>query len=116
MAMPIRGGGIITCNFTDTDTLYASYLPFVTNGAIFVPSARGHHLGEDVFVAITLPDSPDRYPLNGKIIWINHKASAGKPAGFAVQFGTDPNSIRIKNEVERLLAGQLDSPRPTFTM
>lgn len=116
MAMPIRGGGIITCAISDIQTLYQSYLPFVTNGGIFVPSTRQHSLGEDVFVAFTLPQSTERYPLNGKVVWINHKATTLKPAGFAMQFGTDPNSTRIRNEVERLLAGQLESTNPTYTM
>lgn len=117
MAMPVRGGGgIITCNITDTDMLYNSYMPFVNGGGIFVPSVRGHHLGEEVFVAFTLPGSADRYPLNGKVIWVNHKQSGSKPAGFAVQFGSDPNSLKMRNEIERLLAGQVDSPKPTYTM
>lgn len=117
MPMPMRGaGGIITCNFSDTDTLYASYLPFVTNGGVFVPNTQPRRIGEDVFVAFMLPGSTERYPLNGKVIWINHKASAGRPAGFAIQFGNDPNSLRMRNEIERLLAGSLESPRPTYTM
>lgn len=116
MAMPVRGGGIITCAIEDIETLYKSYLPFVVNGGIFVPSNRPHKIGEDVFVAFTLPESNERFPLNGKVMWINHKTIGSRPAGFAVQFGSDPNSTRIKNEVERLLAGKMDSPQATYTM
>lgn len=115
MAMPIRGG-IITCNITDTQTLYSSYLSFITHGGIFVPSARKHNLGEDVFVAFTLPSSAERYPVNGKVVWINEKGTPSRPAGFGMQFGTDPNSLKMKNEIERLLAGEVESTRPTFTM
>lgn len=109
-------GGIITCTFDDIQTLYNSYLSFVTNNGIFVSSNRKHHLGEEVFVVVTLPDSSERYPLNGKIVWLNDKGTTAKPSGFGVQFGTDPNSLRLKNEIERLLAGQVDSDRATFTM
>lgn len=115
MSMPMRGG-IITCNFTDIQTLYNSYMSFVKYGGIFVPSTRKHNLGEDVFVAFTLPDSSERYPLNGKIIWINDKGTNTKPAGFGIQFGTDANSLRLKNEIERLLAGDIESEKITFTM
>lgn len=115
MAMPVRGG-ILTCNITDPQTLYASYMSFLTHGGIFVPSTRKHTIGEDVFVAFTLPGSAERYPLNGKVVWVNEKGTTAKPAGFGMQFGTDPNSIKIKNEIERLLAGQVESDRPTFTM
>lgn len=115
MVMPMRGG-IITCNITDTQTLYNSYLSFVTNGGIFVPSTRIHNLGDDVFVAFTLPNSSDRYPLNGKIIWVNDKGTSTKPAGFALQFGTDINSQKMKNEIERQLAGMIESDKATYTM
>lgn len=115
MAMPVRGG-ILTCNIADTQTLYNSYLSFVNHGGIFVPSTRKHALGEDVFVAITLPGSAERYPLNGKIVWVNEKGTPSKPSGFAIQFGTDPNSLKLKNEIERLLAGEVGATRPTYTM
>lgn len=115
MAMP-KAGGILTCNIEDEAVLYASYLPFVTNGAVFVPSDRQMQLGDEVFVAFTLPGSRDRMPLNGKVVWVNQKSHAGRPAGFAVQFGTDAVGLRMKNEVERLLAGKMDAAQATYTM
>ncbi|WLP93499.1 PilZ domain-containing protein [Psychrobacter sp. M13] len=115
MAMPSRGG-IVTHHIEDIATLYASYLSFVDNGAIFVPSDRVQNLGDEVFVAITLPNSSERLPMNGKVIWINRKAQGNRPAGFAVQIGQDASGQRIKNEVERLLAGKIDSQQATYTM
>lgn len=73
-------------------------------------------LGDEVFIAVTLPNSSERLPMNGKVVWINHKAQANRPAGFAVQMGTDVSGQRIKNEVERLLAGKIDSVQSTYTM
>ncbi|SLJ84970.1 PilZ domain-containing protein [Psychrobacter sp. DAB_AL43B] len=115
MAMPGRGG-ILTCHIENMDMLYASYLSFVTNGALFVPSDRAQKLGDEVFIAVTLPNSSERLPMNGKVVWINSKAQSGRPAGFAVQIGTDMSGLRIKNEVERLLAGKIDSLQSTYTM
>ncbi len=115
MAMPARGG-INTINYDTVDKLYASYLPFIQNGAIFIPSNQQQQLGSQVFVAITLPGSSERMPLNGKVVWINHRAQGHRPAGFALQFGKDEAGLRIKNEVERLLAGQSNSDKPTFTL
>ncbi|MCG3878872.1 PilZ domain-containing protein [Psychrobacter sp. Ps6] len=115
MAMPGRGG-ILTCNIESIDTLYASYLSFVNNGALFVPSDQPQQLGNEVFIAITLPNSSERLPMNGKVVWINSKTQAGRPAGFAVQIGSDIAGQRIKNEVERLLAGKIDSLQSTYTM
>jgi len=95
MAMPGRGG-ILTCHIEDITTLYASYLSFVDNGALFVPSNLEQRLGNEVFVAFTLPNSKERLPMNGKVVWINHKANAHRPAGFAVQIGKDVTGQRIK--------------------
>ena len=115
MAMPGRGG-ILTCHIEDIATLYASYLSFVDNGALFVPSERIQQLGDEVFIAVTLPNSSERLPMNGKVVWINRKSQASRPAGFAVQIGKDVSGQKIKNEVERLLAGKLDSQQATYTM
>lgn len=115
MAMPIRGG-IITYDIPSVAVLYNSYLPFISGGGLFIPHERKSNIGDDVFVAITLPGSSDRYPLNGKIVWLNQKATANRPVGFGIQFGSDPNSTKLRNEVERLLAGQLESTQPTYTM
>ncbi|MBU5616043.1 pilus assembly protein PilZ [Psychrobacter sp. TAE2020] len=115
MVMPSRGG-IISCHITDIAMLYASYLSFVDNGALFVVSERIQQLGDEVFVAVTLPNSSERLPMNGKVVWLNRKAQANRPAGFAVQIGKDVSGQKIKNEVEHLLAGKLDSQQATYTM
>ena len=115
MAMQGRGG-ILTCHIEDIDKLYASYLSFVDNGALFVPTSRKQELGDEVFVAVTLPNSSERLPMNGKVVWINQKSQANRPAGFAVQIGTDVAGQRIRNEIERLLAGKIDSQLATYTM
>ncbi len=115
MAMPGRGG-ILSCHIEDVATLYASYLSFISNGALFVPSNRVQQLGDEVFIAVTLPNSSERLPMNGKIVWINSKEQSSRPAGFAVQIGTDIAGQKIKNEIERLLAGKIDSLQATYTM
>ncbi|MBH0096608.1 PilZ domain-containing protein [Psychrobacter sp. NZS113] len=115
MAMPGRGG-VLTCHIENIEMLYASYLSFVTNGALFVPSTQDQQLGNEVFIAVTLPNSSERLPMNGKVVWINSKTQGGRPAGFAVQIGTDISGQRIKNEVERLLAGKVDGLQATYTM
>ena len=81
MAMPGRGG-ILTCHIESMEMLYASYLSFVTNGALFVSSERVQKLGDEVFIAVTLPNSSERLPMNGKVVWVNSKAQSGRPAGL----------------------------------
>ena len=47
---------------------------------------------------------------------VNHRAQAQRPAGYALQLGKDEAGLRIKNEVDRLLAGHISSDKPTFTL
>ena len=75
MAMPSRGG-ITTINYDTIEKLYASYLPFIENGALFIPTNQQQQLGSQTFVAITLPNSSERMPLHGKVVWVNHRAQA----------------------------------------
>ena len=47
--------------------LYAAYIPFFAEGGIFVPTQRDYKLGDDVYVLLTLPDDPQRYPVAGRV-------------------------------------------------
>ncbi len=42
-----------------------------TDGGIFIPSTRSNRLGDDVYVLLALPDDLQRYPVAGKVAWIN---------------------------------------------
>lgn len=116
MPMPGRGGGIISCQLPDVQSLYASYMPFIKNGALFVQTNQVKNIGDDVFVAVSLPDNPNRMPLNGKVVWVNHRASGRRPAGFAVQLGTDEGALKIKSEIIQLLSSTAGSEKPTYTL
>ena len=113
--LPTRAGGIINYPIRDQQSLYSSYMPFVSGGALFVTSNRTFPLGEDVFVVVTLPDSTERTPLTGKVVWVMHRAQGSRPAGFALQLSGDEGK-RLKNEIEKLLAGIMGSDRPTYTL
>ncbi len=113
--MPPRAGGIINNPIRDVHTLYQSYLPFVAGGGLFIQSSRTFPIGEEVFVVVTLPDTRERVPVNGKVIWVTHRNQGNRPAGFAIQLSGDEGK-RLKNEIEKLLAGQINSDRQTFTL
>jgi type IV pilus assembly protein PilZ len=113
--LPTRAGGIINHPIRDLQTLYSSYLPFVSGGALFVPSNRHVILGEDVFVVVTLPESMTRTPLTGKVVWVTHRTQALRPAGFALQLSGEEGK-KMSTEIEKLLVAVLNSDRPTYTM
>ena len=68
---------VIQLAIKEKAALYAAYIPMFAEGGIFIPSARDHKLGDDVYVLITLPDDPQRYPVAGKVAWITPARATG---------------------------------------
>jgi len=50
-------------------------------------TAREYRLGEDIYLLLSLPDDPQRYPVAGKVAWITpSNASGGRTQGVGVRF------------------------------
>jgi type IV pilus assembly protein PilZ len=108
--------GILSLTIRDKSALYASYMPFVKNGGLFIPTAKDYKLGDEVFMLLTLTDSKDKLPVAGKVVWITPKGAQGnKTAGIGVQF-SELDKGATKSKIEKSLAGALKSDRPTHTM
>lgn len=113
--MQPRMGGIIQANIPDKATLYASYMPFVIGGGLFVPTKQAVKLGEEVFVLATLPEQSQKIPLTGKVIWISQKQNGIKLQGFGMQLSGE-KGVYYKSEVEKVLAGLKSEGRSSYTM
>ena len=97
--------------------LYAAYIPLFAEGGIFIPSAREHRLGDDIYVLITLPDDSQRYPVAGKVAWITPaRASGNRTQGVGVRFPKDEKCEQLKTKIEQILGASLGSDRPTQTI
>lgn len=97
--------------------LYAAWMPILKGGGIFLPSNRSHHLGEEVLILLSLLDDPNKIPLQGTVAWINPAHSTGnRPQGIGVQLHDSEVGRDLKKKVEGLLAGALQSSRPTHTI
>jgi Tfp pilus assembly protein PilZ len=73
--------------FREKGALYAAYMPVLTDGGLFVPTTRDYKLGEDIYLLLSLPDDPQRYPVAGKVAWITPaNASGGRTQGVGVRF------------------------------
>ncbi|MCF5990217.1 PilZ domain-containing protein, partial [Xanthomonas perforans] len=93
------------------------YMPFVKGGGIFVPTPKRYMLGDEVFLLLTLPDSSERLPVAGKVIWTTPAGAQGnRAAGIGVQFPDGPEGEAVRNKIETLLAGLTTSDKPTHTM
>lgn len=103
--------------FRERSALYAAYVPILLNGGIFVPTTRRYALGDDMYLLLTLPDDPQRYPIAGKVAWITPgHAPGGRTQGVAVRFPSDEKARVLKLKIEALLGAQLESGKPTQTI
>jgi len=108
--------GILSLTIKDKNALYAAYMPFVTNGGLFIPTSRKYDLGEEVFMLINLMEETERLPVAGKIVWITPNGAEGyRATGVGVQF-SDQDGGMARNKIENYLAGALESDKPTHTM
>ena len=117
---PAAAGGrpsVIQLVFREKGALYAAYIPLFAEGGLFVPTNRDYRLGDDIYLLLSLPDDPQRYPVAGKVGWVTPaNASGGRTQGVGVRFPSDEKSKLLKIKIEELLGGHLASERPTQTI
>ena len=108
---------VIQLAIKEKAALYAAYISQFTEGGLFIPSAKDYRLGDDVYVLITLPEDPQRYPIAGKVAWLTPaKAAGNRTQGIGVRFPADEKSKLLKVKIEQLLGAHLGSDRPTQTI
>jgi len=115
---PQQGGrpSVLSLNIREKSALYAAYIPQLKNGGIFIPTARAHQLGDEVFMLVSLPDDATKMPVSGRVVWITPADAQGKRAqGVGVQFSADEAGRSAKKKIEGLLAGMLDGTKLTHT-
>jgi type IV pilus assembly protein PilZ len=89
----------------------------LSDGGLFVPTVRDYRLGEDIYLLLSLPDDPQRYPVAGKVAWITPaNASGGRTQGVGVRFPNDEKTRVLKLKIEEILGTSLQSSKPTQTV
>ena len=108
---------VIQLVFREKGALYAAYIPIFADGGLFVPTTREYKLGEDIYLLLSLPDDPQRYPVAGKISWITPiNASGGRTQGVGVRFPNDDKTRLLKLKIEEILGTSIASSKPTQTI
>ena len=112
-----RRPSVIQLVFREKGALYAAYMPVFSDGGLFVPTTREYRLGDDIYLLLTLPDDPQRYPVAGKIGWLTPaNASGGRTQGVGVRFPADEKTRRLKLKIEEVLGTSISSGKPTQTI
>lgn len=108
---------VIQLVFREKGALYAAYMPLLTDGGLFVPTTREYKLGEDIYLLLSLPDDPQRFPVAGKVAWITPaNTSGGRTQGVGVRFPNDDKSRQLKIKIEEVLGTSISSSKPTQTL
>ena len=117
----VKSGGkvrqsILSVVIGDKTALYESYMPFVKNGGLFIPTKKTYTLGNEVFILLTLLDEPEKIPFAGRVVWITPKGAQGnRRTGIGVQFNDDQNGKAVRIKIENYLGGALKAARPTHS-
>lgn len=108
---------VIQLVFREKGALYAAYMPALTDGGLFVPTTREYNLSDDIYLLLSLPEDPQRYPVAGKISWITPaNASGGRTQGVGVRFPADDKTRLLRLKIEQILGTNLSSSKPTQTL
>ena len=109
--------GILSLAVKDKAALYNAYMSYLKHGGIFVPTPKRYFLGDEVFLLLTLPESSDRLPTAGKVVWVTPTGAQGnRTAGIGVQFADTAEGESVRSQIETTLAGMLNAETATQTM
>jgi len=107
---------VLSLTIRDKAVLYATYIPFIKQGGLFIPTNKPYHLGDEISMILNLMEETEKLPLTAKVVWITPSGAQGnRAAGVGVQFQGE-DGTKIRNKIETYLAGALKSERPTHTL
>ena len=108
---------VIQLVFREKGALYAAYMTVFSDGGLFVPTTRDYKLGEDIYLLLSLPEDPQRYPVAGKVGWLTPaNASGGRTQGVGVRFPNDEKTRGLRLKIEEVLGTSISSSKPTQTI
>lgn len=108
---------MLSLNVSSKSALYASYMPYLKRGGIFLPTTKNYRLGDEVFLLLQLPEDPTKLPIAGKVVWITPAGAQGaKQQGVGVEFSDDESGQAARRRIETVIGPYLSSPRPTHTL
>ncbi|OGT45421.1 MAG: hypothetical protein A3E83_00330 [Gammaproteobacteria bacterium RIFCSPHIGHO2_12_FULL_41_20] len=95
---------VISYVISDLIELNLSYMPFINEGGLFIPTSQSFQLGDKIIVNLQLPGEKETIKIEGKVVWITpQNALHHVSAGIGIQF-IGPNAQNTRNYIE----GQLD--------
>jgi type IV pilus assembly protein PilZ len=107
---------ILNYTINDPVELNLSYIPFINNGGLFVPTFQTFTMGDFVTVDLFLPGKKDAIRIEGKIVWITpQNALHHVLPGIGIQF-IGPNAQAIRTQIEGHLDNSMEIGGYTYGM
>jgi type IV pilus assembly protein PilZ len=107
---------VLSYAINDPVELNLSYMPFITNGGLFIPTFQTYKMGDDIAVDLTLPGKKENLRIDGKIIWITpQNALHHVLPGIGIQF-VGPNAVAIRTVIESHLDNSMEIGGYTYGM
>jgi len=107
--------GVLSLAIKDKAVLHATYISFITNGGLFIPTSKIFKLGDVVSMLLSILDETEKLSVSGTVVWITPKGAQGNRApGIGVHFHGEEAKM-IKNKIENYIAATLTSDKPTHT-
>ena len=107
---------VMSLAIRDKAGLATAYMPFLQGGGLFVPTTRQANLGDDLYLIITLLDDPNKYAVQGKVVWVTPAGTAGRPQGLGVQFASNESGEQVRARFENLIGSAALSANQTNTI
>jgi type IV pilus assembly protein PilZ len=108
--------GVLNYEIHDPVELNLSYMPFIVNGGLFIPTFDKYAMGDPITVDLILPGKKDSLRIEGKIVWITpQNALHHVLPGIGIQF-IGPNAATIRVQVESHLDNSMEIGGYTYGM
>jgi len=99
---------ILSYIIKDPVELNLSFMPFIKNGGLFIPTIDTYALGDKVTVDLLLPGKKDNLSIEGKVVWISPKNALHHVlAGIGIQL-TGANAGTVLSQIEAQLDNSME--------
>lgn len=107
----------ISVELSNRRMLYQSFMPFLKNGGVFVPTSKEFVLGETVFLLLRLFDVSESFAIETTVAWITPGNARGSfEAGVGLQFSVHGPGRAAYDLILKLLGDSLQSSKRTSTL
>jgi type IV pilus assembly protein PilZ len=94
----------------DESALHASFMPFIKDGGLFVPTDNGNYrFGNEVIVAMHLLSTDKKLAVPGKVVWISPKTGDSGTPGVGIRF-TGNTKAKVKLVLQTMLGNRANIP------